>query len=125
MTYFRNQAYDHAPFGNRSVSQNLLGKVLADLGNGTRATAQFTYTPYISQAASGAGINNTITSRGGGYAARLNLDRTGVVVGRWTQHGRATTPIVMRPKLITASGPARRPVLSAPTASAPGAGWAG
>lgn len=77
--YFRGANYGNSRFGQSSVSENFLGKLAVELGDGLDLTGQVTYSPYRSEAASANGIDNQIVSHGGGVAARLGLARRGTV----------------------------------------------
>jgi hypothetical protein len=79
VTYFRGDNYGNTPFGQSSFSENFLGKMQADLGSGTSATAQVTYSPYRSQASNANGVDNLITSHGGGVTGRLGLSHSGAI----------------------------------------------
>ncbi|WP_431470618.1 TonB-dependent receptor plug domain-containing protein [Sphingosinithalassobacter sp. LHW66-3] len=77
VTYFRGRNYGNAPFGQSSLSENFLGKLQTELGGGTSATAQLTYSPYRSEASNANGVDNLITSHGGGITGRLGVTHTG------------------------------------------------
>lgn len=79
VTYFRGANYGNTPFGQSSFSENFLAKAQAELGRGTTATAQVTYSPYRSEASSANGVDNLITSHGGGVTGRLGLSHSGKV----------------------------------------------
>lgn len=88
VTYFRNANYGGKPFGQSSRSDNYLAKLTADLGGELRLTGQASYSPYRSEAASGAGIDNQITSHGGGLSTSLALEQRGTI--EWSLTGSYT-----------------------------------
>ncbi len=85
VTYYRNATYGGRPFGQHSLSSNYLAKVIATLDPATRLTAQVAYSPYESEAASANGINNQITTKGGGITGRMLLEHDGPVT--WSVQG--------------------------------------
>lgn len=82
VTYFRAATYGGKPYGQSSVSDNLLLRGVADLSPTLKLTTQFTYAPYESESSAENGINNLVTSKGGGLAGQVQLDRAGTT--RWT-----------------------------------------
>lgn len=88
VTYFRGVNYGGTAFGQSSVSENFLGKFVADLDAATDLTGQVTYSPYRSEASNANGIDNQIRSYGGGVAARLSLAHRGPV--NWSVTGSAS-----------------------------------
>ncbi|ATQ43089.1 TonB-dependent receptor plug domain-containing protein [Caulobacter mirabilis] len=73
VTYFKSANYGGLGFGQRSLSENFLLKATADLPAGLTLTGQLTYTPYESQSSNAIGINNMVTTEGGGWTGRLGL----------------------------------------------------
>lgn len=90
VVYTRGTNYGSSTFGLHSVSENYLAKLTADLGGGTRATANASYSPYRSQSASANGVDNIITTHGGGLVGGLRLDHDGTVdwalAGNWSHN---------------------------------------
>lgn len=86
VTYFRAAAYGGTPFGQSSVSDNLMLRGVADLSPTMKLTAQFTYSPYESESSADNGIDNLVTSKGGGLAGQLQLEDSGIT--RWTLKAR-------------------------------------
>lgn len=73
VTYFKGANYGNAAFGQRSISENFLVKGEVDLPGNMLLSGQVNYTPYESEAANANGINNLVTSHGGGWTGRLTL----------------------------------------------------
>ncbi len=73
VTYFKSANYGGVAFGQRSLSENFLLKAIVDLPAGVLLTGQLTYTPYESQSSHSIGINNMVTTQGGGWTGRLAL----------------------------------------------------
>lgn len=79
--YFRSAAYAFEPGFRSSINDNFLISGNYDIGTDLVLSGQFTYSPYESEAANANGIDNLITSKGGGIGARLRLESRGDV--RW------------------------------------------
>ncbi len=77
VTYFRNATYGGRSFGQSSVSDNYLAKLLWDLGGELTLRAQGTYSPYTSEASSANAINNQVKSKGGGASGKIELAQGG------------------------------------------------
>lgn len=86
VTYYRGAAYGSKPYGQSSVSDNLMLRGVADLSATMKLTAQFTYSPYESESSDDNGVDNLITSKGGGLAGQLQLENSGAT--RWTLKAR-------------------------------------
>ncbi|WP_333572257.1 TonB-dependent receptor plug domain-containing protein [Sphingomonas sp.] len=86
VTYRRAATYGGTPYGQHSLSDNLMLRGVADLSPSLKLTGQFTYSPYESQSSAANGINNLITSKGGGLAGQLQLDGSGTT--RWSLKAR-------------------------------------
>lgn len=82
VTYYRAAAYRGTPFGQSSVSDNLMLRGIADLTPTLKLTAQFTYSPYESESSADNGIDNLVTSKGGGGAGQIKLESSGTT--RWS-----------------------------------------
>ncbi|MXP08949.1 TonB-dependent receptor plug domain-containing protein [Pseudoblastomonas halimionae] len=79
--YFRSAGYDFEPGFRSSVSDSFLVSGNYDLAPDLVLSGQVSYSPYESEAANQNGIDNLITSKGGGLASNLRLTATGDV--RW------------------------------------------
>lgn len=77
VTYQRSAAYGSPRFGQTSSSDNVLAKVDADLSGDLKLTGQSVYSPYSSEYADDAAVENTITSKGGGITVKLELAHSG------------------------------------------------
>jgi hypothetical protein len=86
VTYFRAATYGRTPYGQSSVSDNLMLRSVADLSATMKLTAQFTYSPYESESSADNGIDNLVTSKGGGLAGQLQLENSGAT--RWSVKAR-------------------------------------
>lgn len=75
--YSRGANYGNTSYGQSSVNDNFLAKAEADLAPHLRLTGQFVYTPYSSVASSANGVDNKITSKGGGITSKLQLIHSG------------------------------------------------
>ena len=82
VTYFRAAAYGGKPYGQSSVSDNIMVRGVADLTPTLKLTAQFTYSPYESESSADNGIDNLVTSKGGGGAGQIKLESSGST--RWS-----------------------------------------
>ncbi|MDG2535916.1 energy transducer TonB [Sphingomonas sp. HITSZ_GF] len=78
VVYSRGANYGSTPFGQRSRSENFMGKINAEFGD-LRVTGQATYTPYTSQASQPNGYDNQVTSQGGGVTGQLGLEMNGKI----------------------------------------------
>lgn len=86
VTYYRAATYGGTPYGQSSVSDNLMLRGVADLTPTLKLTAQFTYSPYESESSADNGVDNLVTSKGGGVAGQLQLENSGAT--RWTVKAR-------------------------------------
>ncbi|WP_324698442.1 TonB-dependent receptor plug domain-containing protein [Novosphingobium aerophilum] len=77
VVYTRGANYGSTRYGQSSVSDNFLAKAEADLAGDLKLTGQFVYTPYESESSSASGIDNKVTSHGGGITSRLELAKSG------------------------------------------------
>jgi len=75
--YFRSEAYDFEPGFRSSVSDNFLLSGNYDLTEQLNLSGQVSYSPYESEAASANGVDNLITSSGGGVVGKLELSWRG------------------------------------------------
>lgn len=85
VTYFRGANYGRRPFGQRSRSDNVMGKITASLDAVTTLSGQVAYTPYSSEFSNANGIDNLIVTQGGGVTGNVMLARKGVV--DWSLRG--------------------------------------
>ncbi|RKF19365.1 TonB-dependent receptor [Altericroceibacterium spongiae] len=80
--YYRSANYNYEPGYRHSISDNFMLSGDYDLQPDLKLSGKLTYSPYESEAAHQNGINNLITTKGGGLAASLKLAATGNL--RWT-----------------------------------------
>ncbi|MFT4055061.1 MAG: TonB-dependent receptor [Novosphingobium sp.] len=85
VTYQRSAAYDNAKFGLNSKSDNFLAKFDADLADDLKLTGQVAYSPYSSEYADDAAVENTMTTKGGGLTGKMELAHSGE--SNWTVTG--------------------------------------
>ena len=63
----------------KSTSDNYLVKGTYDFSDTLRLTSSVIYSPYESESAASSGINNIVTTKGGGLSLKTELDgRTGL-----------------------------------------------
>ncbi|MFX4083631.1 TonB-dependent receptor plug domain-containing protein [Sphingobium yanoikuyae] len=77
VVYTRGANYGNSRFGQSSVSDNYLAKLVYDIRTDLKLSGQFVYTPYESESASANGVDNIVTSHGGGITSKLELSKSG------------------------------------------------
>lgn len=81
VTYYRNPNYGSIAYVQDSVSDNFLARGSFDLGPALTLSGQISYTPYESESSAATALDNTVVSKGGGTAAKLELASNGAQ--RW------------------------------------------
>ena len=77
--YPQNASYGGNFRGMKSTSDNYLVKGTYDFSDTLRLTSSVIYSPYESESAASSGINNIVTTKGGGLTLKTELDgRTGL-----------------------------------------------
>ncbi|WP_321489882.1 TonB-dependent receptor plug domain-containing protein [uncultured Hyphomonas sp.] len=74
VTYPVSASYGDNFRGFQSTSDNYLVKGIYDFSDTLRLTSSLVYSPYESESAAAAGINNLVTSKGGGLTFKTELD---------------------------------------------------
>ncbi|SHL84745.1 MULTISPECIES: TonB-dependent receptor plug domain-containing protein [Sphingobium] len=75
--YTRNAKYGGTRYGQSSVSDNYLARLVYDIRTDLKLSGQFAYTPYESESSSASGVDNKVTSHGGGITSKLELAKSG------------------------------------------------